>query len=250
MMIKNILTLIALLSLVTSCRYDVEPIKPSAWRIRTVKTEFDLITYNYTNGQLSQSTAKRLKKDSTGHLPDRICTNYTINNGFLKEQMEGNCDSKNAWELNYTLGANGKIAEQMWAYSHRVNTYDSEGYLIEEKHYSLDPNNRKLYRTHKYDIVDGNTVKEWSIDTDGKAYILTEYEFYLDKLNTIGNENMGMTWQEHSNRNLIKKSTHYSGNDKYDINYDYTFDSENRVTRVRYNSNGGLYWLEGEYTYY
>jgi hypothetical protein len=98
--------------------------------------------------------------------------------------------------------------------------------------------------------VNENVIKEWQVNPDGKEYLLAEYEYYFDKLNTVGNENLGLTWQERSSRNLIKKITRYSGNDKYDINYDYTFDSENRVTRVRYNSNNGPFWLVGEYTYY
>jgi hypothetical protein len=247
MMTKNLLALFISLVLITSCRHAIEPIKPNAWRVRTVKTEFELTTYNYTNGQLVQSSSERLKKDSTGHLPDLVCTNYTIENGSLVQRT---CGNNTVWNFQNALGSNGKIAEQDWAYSYRVNTYNNEGFLIEEKHYSRDPNNRLLYRTHKYEIINENVTKEWEVDINGKEYLLTEYEYHLDKLNTAGNENLGMTWQERSNKNLIKKSTHFSGNDKYDINYDYTFDSQNRVTQVRYNSSGGPYWLVGEYTYW
>jgi hypothetical protein len=137
MMTKSLFALLISLVLISSCRHPIEPIKPNAWRVRTQKTEFELTTYNYKNGQLVQSSSERLKKDTTWHLPNVVCTNYSKENGSLVQRT---CGTNNVWNFQNILGANGKIAEQNWAYTYRVNIYDTNGFLIEERHYSLDPN--------------------------------------------------------------------------------------------------------------
>ena len=239
---------LALFMVVTSCRHQSENVNPAAsWRVRSIKTQFDKTTYDYVNGQLSQINVENLLRDTLGHIPKNVCTNFAIENGEL---LRRSCSTNQNYGFSAQIGANGKISDHYEAYDFQSNSYDNDGFSIEIKHFSRGTTNRRLYQTYKYDIVNNNPVKEWAIDNNGKAYLINELFYFEDKLNTIGNENFGLTWLGRSSHNLLKKTTHYSNSDTTVINYLYDFDAQNRVIRKQYQVGNGNIWLEGEYTYW
>ena len=73
----------------------------------------------------------------------------------------------------------------------------------------------------------------------------TTYEYYLDKINTIGNSNYGINFTGKESKNLVKtkKQTEIGQNGNtftYEYSYVYEFDSKNRVIKSTRNtvSNG------------
>jgi len=75
--------------------------------------------------------------------------------------------------------------------------------------------------------------------------IKTKYQFYTDKLNTFGNENMGTSFYGKGNKNPIKTESinYYNSMDVFEssgvINYTYEYDTKGRITKQL--SDNGYY---------
>ena len=249
MMTKRILLPLFILLIFFSCRHRMEDINPETWRIRTMKTEFELTSYAYKNGQLAQTNTAYTYKDPTGHLATFGCQNWEIKDGELSRKT---CTTNQNAGFYVKIGANGKISEENAAYQYLEKSYDSNGFLIEIRGYSMGIP-RQLHAITKYEIVNNNVVKEWFI-SGGKEYLTTTYEYYEDKKNTISNENFGLTWEGKSSQNLLKRTNNY------DISqpivtitptlYEYDFDAGNRVIRKKEYNENKTYYSITEYTYY
>jgi hypothetical protein len=247
MMTKRVLLPLFILLIFFSCRHRMEDINPETWRIRTMKTEYESITYTYKNGQLAQTNTEYLFKEP--HAPLSTCQNWEIKDGELLRTM---CSSNQNAGFYTKIGANGKVSEENAAYQYLEKSYDHKGFLIEVKAYSMGIP-RQLYAITKYEIVNNNVVKEWRIE-GGKEYLTTTYEYYEDKRNTISNENFGLTWAGRSSQNLVKKIN------TYDISQpivtimpticEYDFDAGNRVIRGHEHNENGTYYSTTEYTYW
>ena len=74
--------------------------------------------------------------------------------------------------------------------------------------------------------------------------------YYEDKMNTIGNENGGLTWRERSSQNLLKKIKNHYNNEIIETVYTYDFDDKNRVVRTYFSINNGNSIKGNEYTYW
>lgn len=101
--------------------------------------------------------------------------------------------------------------------------YDENGFLVYKKESS---NSGNTWEVHAYTIQDGNIVKEEISYSSGYISKRT-YSYYMDKLNTIGPENMGVTFYGKQSKNLIKSERR----DGETMSYIYEFDSKNRVVR-------------------
>ena len=246
MKFNKLLIPLFLLFFFLSCQYKVEPVNPTSWRIRSVKTNFEIITYDYVNGQLKQTKTERFYTDSLGHVPKNVCSNWSIENEQLLEKV---CSNDLKVGFFAQIGANGKISEQDWAYTYRTNEYDNNGFLTKMSHFSHDPS-RRLFQSMKYEISNNNVIKEWIINADGKEYLINEFEYYEDKMNTIGNENGGLTWRERSSQNLLKKIKNHYNNEIIETVYTYDFDDKNRVVRTYFSINNGNSIKGNEYTYW
>jgi hypothetical protein len=227
----------------------MEDINPETWRIRTMKTEYESITYSYKNGQLAQTNTEYTYKDPTGHSALYGCKNWEIKDVELFQTL---CSSNQNTGFYTKIGANGKISEENVAYSYRKNTYDDKGFLTLSQFYSLDPS-RTFLNAYKYEIVNNNVVKEWLI-SGGKEYLTNTYDYYEDKKNTIGNENFGLTWAGRSSQNLLKRTNSYDISQPivtiFATIYEYDFDAGNRVIRRKEHNENGTYSFITEYTYY
>lgn len=128
-----------------------------------------------------------------------------------------------------------------------INTfeYDSNGYKI------LKKANNDTIVTAK--ILDGNTIVKTEFDRQDKLINLTmEYQF-LTNINTIGDENRGITWEGKQNKNLPSQvtqviKTHNIRSEEI-TEYTYEYDTQNRVTKRTGTRNGALNQTES-YTYY
>ena len=107
--------------------------------------------------------------------------------------------------------------------------YNADNYLI-EKHYTSAYETDIYAGVISYTITSGNTTS--SADRNDKYGILgtdiNKYQFILDKINTIGNENRGLAFLGKSDKNLLEKWTTHRGANVY---FEYEFDSKGRVTK-------------------
>ena len=108
---------LALFVVVTSCRHQSENVNPAAaWRVRTIKTQFDKTTCDYINGQLSQTNKENFLRDTLGHIPQYVCANWSIENGEL---VTRSCSTNQTYGFATQLGANGKVSTYLAAYDFR-----------------------------------------------------------------------------------------------------------------------------------
>lgn len=105
------------------------------------------------------------------------------------------------------------------------------------------------YGTFTYKISYGNTIL---MNERAMMYEIirfkNEYTFLPDKLNTVGNENMGIAFFGKQDKNLVSEAkqtyVEYGGNYEKITNYHYEFNEKSRVKKQL--GPKGSYWL---YTY-
>lgn len=118
--------------------------------------------------------------------------------------------------------------------------YTPEGYRLRQY---------ASYGNYSSTVSNGNTTITTNKDWESQNIISTnEYTFLHDKLNTIGNENVGITFYGKQDKNLLSEDSFtylYGGrHDQTIYSYSYEFDDKNRVKKKM--RSGGIYWL---YTY-
>lgn len=118
-----------------------------------------------------------------------------------------------------------------------VKSIDKNIYITEENNYEIIYTDD--YKTDGKSLIikDNNIIKDESTETI--------YSYYLDRNNTIGNKNIGITFKGNDNQNLIKTKTSSNG---IITTYTYEFDSLKRVKKqiITENSHSTVF----TYTYY
>ncbi|MBJ2176277.1 hypothetical protein JBL43_18645 [Aureibaculum sp. A20] len=133
------------------------------------------------------------------------------------------------------------------------HTYNSNGFVI--KTVLFDDYITYSYSTiYDYEYSNKNLVKETQTNrnigsdntvTEDSYYI--EYEYFKNKLNSIGNINFGKKYLGKSSKNLIKKEI---GSNGYIANYEYEFDKNGNVTKKSiFNNKDGIKTREFNYEY-
>jgi hypothetical protein len=117
----------------------------------------------------------------------------------------------------------------------KTYVYDNNGFLIDE--YDTTNYFDKYFVLERYhsDIKDGNIIKftktRSSTDEDEIVKYYIEYTFYNGKINSLTNENKGMSFFGKSNKNPIQLNTLiYGNNPSSAFTYVYTYDSLNRIS--------------------
>lgn len=130
--------------------------------------------------------------------------------------------------------------------------YDNNGYLIKSEGPS-DTYYKSSTRLVKNTILDGNisVSNEFYIENDTIRDTITYVYEYYKTLNTIGLENVGISYLGKQNRNLRSKEIRYHSSElPQTIYYTYEFDNFNRVVKlnlIQYDSSKTTITL---YTYY
>lgn len=114
-------------------------------------------------------------------------------------------------------------------------TYDNDGYMIKK----IVFNDYITYfdeRVYEYKYANGNLIKEIVTQNHNgsKNSYFIEYEYYEDKLNTLGNLSFGKAFLGKSSRNLIKRT---NGSRNYITDYKYEFDSLGNVSKMKLLNN-------------
>ncbi len=115
--------------------------------------------------------------------------------------------------------------------------YDANAYMVKQ---TTSINNVTSVFTST--IKDGNVSA--TNNNSGSGNELTNFEYFSDQRNTIGNLNMGYTFAGKQNVNLEKSST----NNGVVTNFAYEFDAKNRVSKKKATTNNVTTFTS--YTYY
>ena len=130
-------------------------------------------------------------------------------------------------------------------------TYNADNYLIEENSTEIDGLNNSSDIT-TYTITSGNTTGREYVSTynDVSTTSNDTFEFFTDKTNTIGYENMGVTFFGKQDNNLQKKRTQTGESYSYISNYSYEYDSYGRVTKqIEKDEANTIIYGQTTYTY-
>lgn len=114
--------------------------------------------------------------------------------------------------------------------------YDPQGFLVKKTVQSLE------LHTYTYLIANGNTVQgSYRLDNHSADQIMLQNEFQPGSINTIGNENKGITFYGKQDKELISSRVLFNE----PATFSYEYDTQKRVTK-RIIQNG----YTEVYTYY
>jgi Domain of unknown function (DUF4595) with porin-like fold len=192
-------------------------------------------TYEYnSDGKVSKATDSR-----TGNY-------YTISyssTAIVIIQFDKN--NKQGTSNSYILNSAGYIVKGDYYGVVQTYEYDSQGYLMKLSYLSSGGGTF----TTNYTYTDGNLTNIKSYDPLGKLYYSASFDYYLDKTNTLGDDNSGSTVVFIPNqnlfgkgsKNLVKKLTLIINSTPAQTtitDYTYTFDTKGNITRVVDSSSG------------
>jgi hypothetical protein len=205
--------------------------------------------YDYDgSGEITDSTETTYSYDANRRLiseTSKSSDNYTFSSTFVynsaslitSSETHKSIDTSYTNKKLYMLDANGQITKSYTSGKNdTINFYYSPSGFLKYKN-----------KDEIVEVVDGNLVKQGN----------TTYEYYLDKINTIGNSNYGINFTGKESKNLVKteKQTEIGQNGNtftYEYSYVYEFDSKNRVIKSTRNtvSNGASTYSSKSVTKY
>ena len=152
-------------------------------------------------------------------------------------------ETRGTFVKTYLLNPSG-IAFQVQAGSQILNTftYNSANNLLTD-------NDGQQLKTNTY--LNNNLAT--NIVTNSNNQIMDGYNYgYVTQLNTIGNDNKGMSFLGKSSVNFINSKSRTAGNPLHIYNYMSSYDANNRLTDYNWTRLGGnqAASFQANYTYY
>lgn len=212
-----LILLVGIFSTLAGCKKDNtdNPILPSK-KISTIFFNSDPTeTFEYnSDGKLSKLSYGTQGYDSY---------TYSGNTIFILSYYNGSTSHD-----TLILNSQGYVSKKSDGW--QIITYEyNDGYCVKE---TRDPGGDPSITNYTY--VNGNLA------TDGMG---STYEYYLDKANTIGNEQCGQNFYGKSSKNLIKQRIFSTGSGSIIYTYTYEYDQDNYVTKMTIKRNDILqYW--------
>jgi hypothetical protein len=240
-----------------ACKKDKnESPQPStpAVTIPKIKTETDSLdnsttTYFYNSaGKVYKILYHDGSYDTVIYAANSITVKgYKINPLTLSYEMVFNLNNKglatSAWQINYngSKKTNNSLFKT-FLFNNSKTSKTNDTITIQYFYNTNDNMIKAIYNnndtiTFNYDNI-GNLIS-----TVSYGYTIN-YEYYTDKTNTIGYYNFGIYFLGKDSKNLVKSEIHNT----YTRNFNYTFDSNNRVSKKRQITSN--YQNTTTYTYY
>jgi len=173
-------------------------------------TTMIIITYYNADGTLDANQTEQINLDSKGLATSIIYTSTKKSAALNKPHL-------------FKYSTNGNTT-----YS---TTYNTDGFILTRTIATPDYTN-----IVNHTITNDNVTKEDEVYTPKGGTSSTysfAYEYYTDKINTIGMYNTGIYYNGKDNKNLYKKKTVISGSTSYILNnYEYEFDGKGRVSKI------------------
>ncbi|MGE5109193.1 MAG: hypothetical protein ACM3H8_16765 [Sphingobacteriales bacterium] len=154
--------------------------------------------------------------------------------------------------------ATGLVTKRTNVYPGSFNTYtyNSNNQILTDQRTLVAPNYPDTKSEYRYFYNSSNNrdslVYNYDIGTATSGTTTLHYdEYYTDKINTTDYENFGQLFFGKSDNNLIKTYRFINNAGvTTSYNYDYTFDSQNRVIKIVRTQIGTTTRYETTYTYY
>ncbi len=169
-----------------------------------------------------------------------IISTYNNLSKMIKQEVFSLNANKLAILMNDSLDDNKQAAKSTFKFSsileHEANIYgyDANGYQ------TLEIITNEYGGTHRFDKTysDGNlfsTIHEYMANDTVLLSGISSFTYYTDKTNSIGNLNRGISFLGKQNNNLLLSISdqrwHSTDTVKSKTNYQYEFDSHNRVVK-------------------
>ena len=199
-----------------------------------------------THGTSPNSDKEYYEYDQTGRLTSITITGHELNHIqyiYLKDKIVMQSEIGITVDTLY-LNDKGLVVSEMFGST--TFEYDSKRYCNKTTGYG---SGGEVDLELQYKVSDENaTVLDvWEIVNEKLVYRHTyNYEFLSHSVNTIGNENMGITFYGKQNKNLLSVSTdRYIGSEYLDQrHYRYEIDAKKRVVKKwpeGYPESGDVY---------
>lgn len=208
-------------------------------KVKTKSSSTQTTTYTYdVNGRLSNSIATNGNKEV-----------LTYNAGdILANKSNTNPGGYAPFLVTYTLNAAGltsKITDSSIPASSSTYQYNSDKTI---SHWDYrDGINVQL---SSYFYTNGNLDSIRGTDENGNWTYTSSYTYYTDKTEVLNNDNYGKSFLGKGNKNMTK-SQHikYPGVLVYHYDYEYTYDSNGRVSIQKTTDINGVASIQS-FTYY
>lgn len=204
---------------------------------------FIVTNYEYDKkGRIILEIVKEYETSNTGQLIEKNSEqDRNVKYSYYKDSI--------VVKLNGTWDKLILNKKKLFTYDLTPNEFSDTKKLTTRQKYTYNENSNVLiselfldyvtytYSTnYEYEYLNGNILKETRTEmNDGKITaiqgnpVVSEYEYYNDKKNTIGNINYGKKYLGISNKNLIKKIIYSNGQFE---NYFYEFDKSGKVIKM------------------
>lgn len=218
----------------------------------------DLLIKKYSYKEGNYFTTTNCEYDNKGRIISEYSTQYEISKTgqLIEKNSEQNRNIKYLYykdsiviNLNGTWDKLLLNKRNLYAYDLTPNEFSDTKKLTTRQKYTYNENSFVIkselfldYVTYSYSTINeyfylnGNIIKEIRTEmNDGKITdipgnpVISEYEYYFDKINTIRNINFGKKYLGKSNKNLIKKIKFSNGQIE---NYRYEFDKNGNVIKM------------------
>ena len=127
--------------------------------------------------------------------------------------------------------------------------YDEQRHLI--RIFVAGDGLNQMHDLNSFFFNGGNEVKNIFWDDHKKPLQTDTYTYYTDKRNTIGNDNMGMSFLGAQSKNAIKEDKGITyDRDTFIVTYNYQFDERDRISLKVSRNKKGVLMDSTAYTYY
>ncbi len=201
-------------------------------RVKSISSARGGTEYTYTTDNKIQSVKNADGSKTTYTYKDKSITQLRA------DSMRGMFITSNIF-LNTAGYADSSIASDQSGSYVELYSHDANGYITQSK----DMISGKLYNATNSTFKDGNEISRVITDSSSKPRVSLYFEYYPDKTNSVGYENMGMKFLGNDSKNLMKKFVQVlpNGDTIRTMNFSYHYDDKGRVSqKVVYDSHGTL----------
>lgn len=182
---------------------------------------------------------------------DGTTTTYTFKDKTITQLR---ADSVHGMFITSTiyLGASGvadsSVASDPSGTYAEIYAHDANGYITQTK----DLISGRLYNAGNSTFKDGNEVSRIITDSTSKPRVSLFFDYYTDKTNSAGYENMGMKFLGNDSKNLMKKFVQVlpSGDTIRVMSFNYHYDDKGRISQKAVYDSHGTLADSTSYTYY
>jgi YD repeat-containing protein len=210
-------------------------------RVKKVSSQRGFTEYTYT----PENKIKSVKSS------DGSTTTYTYKDKTISQlradSVHGMFITSSIF-LNAAGLADSSVASDPSGTYVELYAHDANGNISQTK----DVISGHLYNASNSDFKDGNEISRIITDSTSKPRVSLFFDYYADKVNSAGYQNMGMQFLGNDSKNLMKKFVQVlpSGDTIRVMSFNYHYDEKGRVSQKAVYDNHGMLADSTSYSYY